>query len=196
MRDIQIARGEAPATTGGPKAPQISTIQAAFRRTPAEELQNTLHAAREAMDDLDRICGVFQTRTREGSSPELSDLHRDLERICRVVGEYGAISPRAGDVPSAEGRSPLAEKEPVPVTGEIRSRNDALAAIERACRYFESHEPSSPVPLLLRRAQRLAPKTFLEIIADVCPSAMEQVTVVGGSAGDKNSDDVTTTTPA
>jgi type VI secretion system protein ImpA len=76
------------------------------------------------------------------------------------------------------------------------SRHDALAAIERACRYFENHEPSSPVPLLLRRAQRLAPKTFLEIIADVCPNAIEQVTAVSGSTGNKSSEDGTAAKPA
>jgi type VI secretion system protein ImpA len=184
LRDIQISRGEIAVVESGREAPKPAVIQAAFRGMPAEKLQNTLRAAREAKDCLDGICGVFQRQTRDGSGPELGGLGGDLERICRVLGDATGADPGAGHAGPAGVRSASTEKEPVSTTGEIRSRDDALAAIERACRYFENQEPSSPVPLLLRRAQRLAPKTFLEIIADVCPSAIDQVTVVSGSSGD------------
>ena len=54
-------------------------------------------------------------------------------------------------------------------------------ALEDICRYFEKHEPSSPVPLLLRRAQRLVSKNFLEVIADFCPDAMNQIEKISGT---------------
>ncbi|OHB63780.1 MAG: hypothetical protein A2Y76_14820 [Planctomycetes bacterium RBG_13_60_9] len=188
LRDIQIALGEKVMPDGDRKAAQMSVIQAAFRETPTDELQSTLYGARQALEHLEGIRSVFRERTPDGSSPELSGLRGDLEKICRVLGEYVGPDPSAPDVtPGETAIGPAVETEPIFTTGEIRSRNDALAAIERACRYFERHEPSSPVPLLLRRAQRLAPKTFLEIIEDVCPGAIDQVTVVSGTSGGHDS---------
>jgi type VI secretion system protein ImpA len=183
LRDIQIALGEKMTPEGGREAPQMPIIQAAFRETAAEELQNTLRGARQAVEHLDGIRNVFQERAQGGLSPELSGLRGDLEKIYRVLEPYTGTGPAAdGKVSGGTVVEQAAERGPISMTGEIRSRNDALAAIERACQYFERHEPSSPVPLLLRRAQRLAPKTFLEIIEDVCPGAIDQVTAVSGSA--------------
>jgi type VI secretion system protein ImpA len=55
--------------------------------------------------------------------------------------------------------------------------------MEKICQYFERHEPSSPIPLLLRRAQKLVDKNFLDVIRDVCPEAMGTVQAIGGVSG-------------
>jgi type VI secretion system protein ImpA len=47
-------------------------------------------------------------------------------------------------------------------------------------RYYEQHEPSSPLPLLLKRAKRLVGRSFVDIIRDISPDAMTQVQVVSG----------------
>jgi type VI secretion system protein ImpA len=181
LRDIQIALGEKMTPEGGREIPQMPIIQAAFRETAAEELQTTLRGACQAMEHLDGIRRVFQERTRDGTGPDLTGLRGDLEKVRRVLEEYAGSGPAAGSAVSNDAPTdPVPQREPTTMTGEIRSRSDALAAIERACRYFEGQEPSSPVPLLLRRAQRLASKTFLEIIKDVCPGAIDQVTAVSG----------------
>jgi type VI secretion system protein ImpA len=183
LRDIQIALGEKTAPDGGPETPQMPIIEAAFRETAAEELQNTLRGARQAVEHLDGIRRVFQERAQDGASPELGGLRGDLEKICRVLEPYTGTGPvPSGGTPGDTVIHLATEREPTTMTGEIHSRSDALAAIERACQYFERHEPSSPVPLLLRRARRLAPKTFLEIIEDVCPGAIDQVAAVSGAA--------------
>ena len=187
LRDVQVARGEVTVPDADGSTPQMPIIQAAFRETPADELESTVLGVRQAVEHLEGIRKAFAERTADGSSPELSDIRGDLEKIGRVLGEYVGTDSTAGEVTAGEATDgAVAQTQPTSMTGtgEIRSRNDALAAIERACRYFERHEPSSPVPLLLRRAQRLAPKTFIEIIEDVCPGAIDQVTAVSGTAGD------------
>jgi type VI secretion system protein ImpA len=66
------------------------------------------------------------------------------------------------------------------VPGEIRSPEDVVAAIDRICDYYARLEPSSPVPLLLRRAQRLVGKGFLDIVRDLSPEVVRQIEVLGG----------------
>jgi type VI secretion system protein ImpA len=55
-----------------------------------------------------------------------------------------------------------------------------VQAIDRICQYYSRKEPSSPVPLLLRRAQRLVDKDFMAIIEDIAVDALPQVRSVTG----------------
>ena len=52
--------------------------------------------------------------------------------------------------------------------------------IERICAYYTRVEPSSPVPLLLRRAKRLVTMDFLEIVRDLADQGLPQVGNVAG----------------
>ncbi|CAA0123590.1 Uncharacterised protein [BD1-7 clade bacterium] len=56
-------------------------------------------------------------------------------------------------------------------TGTVRSREEALQALDSVARYFYSHEPSSPVPLIVERARKLATMSFLDILNDVSPES-------------------------
>jgi len=69
---------------------------------------------------------------------------------------------------------------PARLTGEIRSREDVILALDKICQYYDRYEPSSPLPLLLKRAKRLANKTFLEIVKDLTPDALAQIQALGG----------------
>ena len=56
-----------------------------------------------------------------------------------------------------------------------------MRALDEIIRYFERAEPSSPVPLLLRRAQRLVDKNFLDILRDLAPDGVQQAELFRGS---------------
>jgi type VI secretion system protein ImpA len=64
--------------------------------------------------------------------------------------------------------------------GEVRSREDALRLIDRICAYFEQHEPSSPVPLILRRAKRLVGAGFIDILRDMAPAGVGEAETIAG----------------
>jgi type VI secretion system protein ImpA len=65
-------------------------------------------------------------------------------------------------------------------SGEISRREDVIMMLERICAYYTRVEPSSPVPLLLRRAKRLVPMDFLEIVRDLADQGLPQVGNVAG----------------
>jgi type VI secretion system protein ImpA len=68
-------------------------------------------------------------------------------------------------------------QEPI---GAITSRQEAIAAIEKILEYYRRHEPSSPLPLLLARAKRLAPMSFIEILQDLIPEGLSRANEIGG----------------
>gem|GEM_PF-130510 len=64
--------------------------------------------------------------------------------------------------------------------GAITSRQEAIAAIDKILAYYREHEPSSPLPLLLQRARRLATKSFLEILQDLAPEGLGRAQELAG----------------
>ena len=48
-----------------------------------------------------------------------------------------------------------------------------VRAIGAICEYYRYNEPSKPVPFLLKRAEGLVSKIFLDVIADLAPGATD-----------------------
>jgi len=66
--------------------------------------------------------------------------------------------------------------------GDIRTRADAVRALDRVCDFLAQNEPTNPAPLLIRRAQRIMTMSFLEIIQDLAPEAAGQVQNITGAS--------------
>ena len=72
---------------------------------------------------------------------------------------------------------------PALATNQLATRADVIAALDRLCDYYARHEPSSPVPLLLHRARGLVDKSFVDLLKDLAPEGLAQLTSVVGAAG-------------
>lgn len=70
------------------------------------------------------------------------------------------------------------------MTQAVRSREDVQRLIGLCIDWLRTHEPSSPVPMLLERARRLVAKDFLEILRDVAPDALPAVQQLRGLDSD------------
>jgi len=185
LRDIHVSKGEIALVAGEAGAPDASVIDAAFQDTATDELLAASQAAGEAIEHVTNITAVFSKSAAQGQTPDLSGFQSVLGNIHKCIQGYLA---KRGYGEAPEVAVPAAQKGGVSLTGEIRSPQEALLAIEKVCQYFDRHEPSSPVPLLLRRARKLVSKNFLDVIRDVCPDAMNQVEMLGGvSGGDSGS---------
>jgi type VI secretion system protein ImpA len=57
----------------------------------------------------------------------------------------------------------------------IENSSDIIEQLEKICVWYKENEPSSPVPLMLRRAISLIGKSFDEIIEDVACAALPQI---------------------
>ena len=82
----------------------------------------------------------------------------------RPASEELGLRAETGGIPQIERTS-----------GAILARKDVLRSLDAICAYYENTEPSSPVLLLLRRAQQLVGKNFNEILQELAPDAVAQV---------------------
>jgi type VI secretion system protein ImpA len=70
--------------------------------------------------------------------------------------------------------------------GAVGSRPDVVSALEAICRFYRTHEPSSPIPLLLERARRLVDKSFVELVEDLTPDGLGQLHLLRGPHANQN----------
>lgn len=193
-REIAIANGEmAPSGDSGGEAPDISTINAAFKETDLEALQASAAAATEALGQVDLIESFITDKVGAKNAPNLAELRTTLKAIQKILSEQlsergvgdGAAAPTEEDATGnqAEGAEPSGAAG-VAVGGRINSRDDVIRVLDKVCEYYARNEPSSPVPMLLRRAQRLVSKDFMEILRDLVPDGVSQAETIRGGQSD------------
>jgi len=191
FRDILLAKGEITPSASDTSPLEMGGINEVFGDSPSEELQATAGALDEAIEHLDGLHAAFEGHVGVGNAPDLTEFKRELERIREALAEqlarrgYGPATAQEGGAPAETGEAgaPAATGGAaggLSLSGEIANTEQVLLVLDKVCRYYERNEPSSPVPLLVRRAQRLVSKDFLEIIRDLSPDAMDQIERIGG----------------
>jgi type VI secretion system protein ImpA len=110
----------------------------------------------------------------------LSQLAAVLKGAQQTVTEQLAKKiPQA--VEDAAGAAAGGSGAPAQPPGTIRTRDDVVKALDKLCEYFERNEPSSPVPILLKRAKRLVNKSFMDLVRDMASNGVSQVELLRGS---------------
>jgi len=182
LRDVQVAAGELPSKSENAPPPEKATIDAAFLDCELEELKAGADAVSQSIEHASAIESSVTEIVGAANSTSLNPLVETLQAVGKVLGEQLA---RRGvsDAPEVQeedaGNGEVAG-EGQRLSGEIHSREDVIRALDKVCEYYDRREPSSPLPLLLRRAQRLASKSFLEIIRDLTPEGLTQAQSIGG----------------
>ena len=92
------------------------------------------------------------------------------------------LAMRAAAADGADGVRVRSGRAGAVAVGAIKSRQDAIRALDAVAEFFRRNEPSSPIPLFLERAKRLVSKDFLEVLADIAPEAVPQARAAGGLA--------------
>lgn len=188
LRDVQAATGLLALAPGAAPPPDPGVVEAAFRGCELGALQETARVLERCIEGVTGIETLVTGRVGAAQAPDLGDLRELLRSGARVVdealGKRGASGgAAAGAGSAAEGAPAGAAAQPVAApaaSGQIASREEVVRVLDRVCEYFARVEPSSPVPLLLRRAQRLVSKSFLEIVRDLAPDGVAQVEAIRG----------------
>lgn len=181
LRDIEIAEGAIQPPVDSEHLPDAASVNAAFQDTDAETLAALAAAARGAREDIKAIDAVFSEQTPM-DGPDLDALTKTLLTIERRLADYaGAEAPAESSAPGTDpgDTAPAAGGGGQPVGG-INSPQDVANALERIIAYYQRHEPSSPLPILLERAKRLVNADFLTIVKDMAPDGVGNVNLIGG----------------
>lgn len=181
LRDLDQATAD---PVEGVSRPELTTIDAAFMDADLASLQAVTTALASAIEQATLIENTLQSHVGAAQALDLSPLRALLARGRAVVDERigrRADAPQVTAAVEAGTAAPVAARSAV--VGEIGSRDDVIRMLDRICEYYRQAEPSSPVPLMLKRARRLVPMGFHEIIADLAPDGLGQVEKILGVSG-------------
>jgi type VI secretion system protein ImpA len=182
LRDLEALTAPVSANDGSGSPDAL--VSAAFKEMPIEDLRSLHGRAVEAGATLRAIDQKMQDGAGSASAPAFDPILAQLSLLASSLRARLAEHPKA--VPGVDDAvSPAAMKGeegagPVGAVGAIRSRQDAIRALDAVAEFFRRSEPSSPVPLLVDRAKRLVSKSFLEVLADVAPGALSEAKSASG----------------
>ncbi len=187
-RDLELAFGKGQPPEGESFVPAPGVVQAL---TDAEGNDNGLLEALAGMVDTAAAIDAIVTDKATVSGPEFRPLRLILQAIRDAArqAQGGAVGAEGGAEAAADGGESGGVSGGGMVVqgglGALRNRQDAIQALEKVCEWIELNEPSNPAPLLIRRAQRLINMNFLDIIKDLVPDGVDQITKLAGIPNDQ-----------
>lgn len=180
VRDVESALNKMPPRAGSAvlTQPQIeSALTAAFAEDGV-----AIPRVGDAMVAVSALSAFLDGKVGSTRAPDLKPLLTTLQTLAMVVHEAAPASAQPEQLPTKSDvtiGSPSASAVGA-VTGEVRSREDALLMIDRIVRYLELNEPTSPAPMLLKRAKRFMTMSFVDIVKEIAPDTVEKLNVIAG----------------
>lgn len=186
-RDFELASGKAQPHGDETVTPMAGVAQAL--RDGRTQQPGLLDALSGMADTVAAIDGVVTERATI-SGPEF----RPLRQFLQIISDAAKLASGAGDAATDAQASADVAGDPafaganhmaVAGGGALRTRDDAIKALDKVCEWIELNEPTNPAPLLIRRAQRLMSKNFMDIIRDLVPDGVDQSAKLAGVPNDQ-----------
>ncbi len=213
LRDIQAAMaagggdGDGEGGEGDSSVPKMSLIQGAFEDTDQDEIEVMYTALTEASELLDGIREALSEKLSQSVPPTFDNiasmlkdmvkpLHKELDRRGffdeEDFGDDDFGSDEDGDGEGSSdgdgGGSGGGGRRGDMASAGINSREDVLKAFGLIYKYYSKNEPSSPVPLIMKRAERLVTASFYDIISDLSPGAVSDIESITGTSSSDTMD--------
>jgi type VI secretion system protein ImpA len=177
VRDAEVVLGKAPPPPEG--APYSLDQMESMLRAIAAEDSAQIEVVREAEHAVRGLYALLSEKVgadRATDLRQLAGLLSPLTQLCdRVLGSASVAAGEEGDAAAGPAGAGALQ-----VTGDVRSREDALRLLDKVCDYLERNEPANPAPLLIKRAKRLMNMNFLDILEDIAPDSVSNVQMIAG----------------
>ncbi len=178
LRDIEAAEHDGAGDASG-VAP--ATILAAFNAAQQDQLAATCAALDAAHDSVQAIDATLGDRLAAGTGIDLAPLSALLVRAAGQVRPHLVVTAVMADIQGQAQTVAGGSAPPPPLReGEIADRADVVRLLDRLCAWYARAEPSSPVPLLLQRARGLVDMSFTELLEELAPDGLNQLTQISG----------------
>lgn len=190
LRDLRVATGAinpTPSADGVPP-PTLTDLEACCMDCPDDQLPHAAATLAAAQEHARAIAAITSAKLG-AAGPDLNPLSGDIEELKKFVDtqllrrfpEHGAAH-GAGLTSVGEGApaNPGARRDSEPNSGRIQGPEDIVLRLDEMCEYYARHEPSSPLPVLLKRARRLVGKSFEEVLKNLTPGGLAELQLLSG----------------
>lgn len=188
VRDVEVALERIPPREDE-NAMSTSSVQQMLTDA-ANEDDTLLSSPERAKETLEALFSLVDDKAGYGQAPQHDDIKSMLSALVRVMPSVSSGSSESdfdtdslladlgGLDDSQASASP--SRSGGGMGTSIDTRADASRAIDLVCEYLERAEPSNPAQLMLRRAQKLIDKNFLELVKELAPDSLNEVAKLMG----------------
>ena len=181
LRHFDIASGAQTATESDGEPLNAAHIGAVLSEAADDQIGPLAASLEGGVAALRQVDAAMRGANGSEGAPEFEPLIAALDQARKILADE--LATRAATAAAADavaGGEGAAAPGGAIAVGSIRSRDDAIRALDAVAAFFRKNEPSSPVPIFIERAKRLVAKDFLEVLADVAPDGLDQAKRVGG----------------
>lgn len=175
LRDIELAYDKAMPRDGESVKTKAEVL--AIVGEWASKFPDDFTLARHGLDNLKALNAVLGAKLGGIALSDFTGVQALLYLLSQVCSQTGGAAPEPvsaiTDARIAPGES--ATKSSITSAGELQSRQDALRLLDQVSDFLLRTEPGNPAPLLIERAKRLIGVSFLDIIAELAPDALDSV---------------------
>ncbi len=180
LRDLLIINGELEVSEE--KLDPV-LFRGEMRSVPIDEMRQHKEVVVQIIARLDHITEMVNSHL-PGDGLAFTDLLGELKNLQNFYDVY-LMEPEKESAEEPDGQSEADPAAPVPpvkrsaTVFDLNSfvpsnRAEALLMLKKSAEYFQMTEPTNPVPLLVDRALRMANMSFLDLLGDVEPAALEK----------------------
>ena len=110
----------------------------------------------------------------------LPNLQKGISALSELSPNADKPSPRESTQTTNTNNTSNSISQSLKSSGSVQSRDDVIKLLDMICSYYETNEPSSPLPLLLKRARSIVHKDFLEVLEELVPDSVSMTEPVFG----------------
>lgn len=176
-RAYQVAKGEIHAGDADADGPDLATIERIISETDLDILKSASARCSAVAAEIGGIKATWHEKLNSGQPINLDRLSGLVNGMAAwLAGLVTARDPAAIAAP-AEDAASVEAQVPLDTTGALASSAQACAALAAAADYFARMEPSNPALLLVRQAQEMVGKSFIEVMRMLVPSHVESAAI-------------------
>ncbi|WGS18054.1 MULTISPECIES: type VI secretion system ImpA family N-terminal domain-containing protein [unclassified Bradyrhizobium] len=176
-RAYQVAKGEIPAGDADVDGPDLATIERIVSETDLDTLKAANAQCAAVAAEIADIKAIWHEKLNSRQPISLDRLSGLVNGMAAwLAGLVMERDPAAIAAP-AEDAVPVDTQAPPDMTGALASSAQASAALAAAADYFARMEPSNPALLLVRQAQEMVGKSFIEVMRMLVPSHVESAVI-------------------
>jgi type VI secretion system protein ImpA len=176
---LDVERATAGTAVEGETLLTSAQIAGAFRSAPEDKLREIYGAIVESGAIVKQIDDLLTKAVGAGRAVAFDSLAAVFKELQKAVAPYAAPADSAA-LAGGEASSLAGGAEGPAISGAIRSTQDVVRVLDQICEFYRKTEPSSPVPLILRRAQRLVNMDFVQLLSDLAPDSLAQINNIAG----------------
>lgn len=199
MRDVMIANGE----IDSDEPVDAKLIAAEMMGRPMQEIKAQADLVAKIDEEITGLCAAMDEKMQGQYYLNMSSLQKEIKRFQTFYAKHSEAFSASQDAPAPEAAEQTEAVPPAdaPVVraasggkvdlGSIKAANraEALLLLKKGAEYFQSEEPTSPVPYLINRALRLSEMNFMDLLADIAPDALARGRdILGVPQADENGD--------